>query len=112
MGIRDPHRPYDLGSGAQSGKVTGEVVVPPDLPDDPVTRNDILDYFVEVEQSGQVENTVVVMTTEHGMPFPRAKASLYDYGSRVPLAICWPPLPAAGSVEDFVSLIDLVPTFL
>ena len=127
LGSRDPHRPYELGSGARSGKAPGEVVVPPHLPDDPVTRNDILDYYVEVERfdskvaaaldllerSGQMENTIVVVTSDHGMPFPRAKASLYDYGSRVPLAICWPrSVPAGRSVEDFVSLSDLAPTFL
>ncbi len=127
LGSRDPHRPYELGSGAASGKDPSRVVVPPHLPDDPVIRNDILDYYVEVERfdqrvgraldilerSGQLGNTIVVVTSDHGMPFPRAKASLYDFGTRVPLAVCWPEAVAgARTVDDFVSLSDLAPTFL
>ncbi len=127
LGSSDPHRPYELGSGVRSGKDPGRVVVPPHLPDNRVTRNDILDYYVEIErfdanvnralallrQSGQLDNTLVVVTSDHGMPFPRAKASLYDYGSRVPLAISWPgSIPAGRTVDDFVSLSDLAPTFL
>ena len=127
LGSRDPHRPFELGSGAESGKDPNAVVVPPHLPDDPVVRNDILDYYVEVErfdsnvaaalalleQAGQLRNTIVVVTSDHGMPFPRAKASLYDYGSRVPLAISWPEaVPGGRRVDDFVSLSDMAPTFL
>lgn len=127
LGTSDPHRPYELGSGARSGKVPGEVVVPPHLPDHSVIRNDILDYYVEVErwdskveqaialleEAGRLDNTIVVVTSDHGMPFPRAKASLYDYGSRVPLAISWPQVtPKGRTVDDFVSLSDMAPTFL
>ena len=127
LGTSDPHRPYELGSGAQSGKDPGEVIVPPHLPDHAVVRNDILDYYVEVERwdskveqaiallekAGRLDNTIVVVTSDHGMPFPRAKASLYDYGSRVPLAISWPQaIPRGRTVDDFVSLSDMAPTFL
>ena len=127
LGSRDPHRPFDLGSGARSGKDPARVVVPPHLPDNAVTRNDVLDYYVEVERfdsnvqralevledAGQLASTLVVVTSDHGMPFPRAKASLYDYGSRVPLAISWPDrIPKGRTIDDFVSLSGLAPTFL
>lgn len=127
LGSTDPHRPYKLGSGAESGKDPGRAVVPPHLPDHSITRNDVLDYYVEVERfdskvgkalalldkSGQFNNTIVVVTSDHGMPFPRAKASLYDYGSRVPLAISWPRVvPKSRTVDDFVNLSDMAPTFL
>jgi uncharacterized sulfatase len=47
------------------------------------------------------------------MPFPRGKATLYDLGMRMPLAIRWPgKVPAGRKVDDFVSLTDLAPTFL
>jgi arylsulfatase A-like enzyme len=91
-------------------------------------RSDIADYLVEVEhfdsmvaraiamleQRGLLENTIIVVTSDHGMPFPRAKASLYDLGSRVPLAIRWPAgIQKAGRVVNaFVNLSDLAPTFL
>ncbi|MEL6108716.1 MAG: sulfatase/phosphatase domain-containing protein, partial [Planctomycetota bacterium] len=49
-----------------------------------------------------------------GMPFPRAKATLYDAGTRVPLAIRWPNgIANSGRVVDhFVNLSDLAATFL
>ena len=127
LGSYDPHRPYTAGSGRESGKDPADVEVPPHLPDDPIVREDILDYYVEVERfdgrvaaalellerMGELENTVVVVTSDHGMPFPRAKASLYDFGSRVPLAVRWGDRIAGGRVvDDFVSLSDLAPTFL
>jgi len=53
------------------------------------------------------------MTSDHGMPFPRAKSNIYDYGAKVPLAIRWPKHVKAGRrVEDFVNLTDMAPTFL
>ncbi len=128
LGSFDPHRPYKLGSGIASGKDPRAVIVPPYLPDHPVVRGDILDYYVEVERfdrkvadalallekSGQLDNTLVVVTSDHGMPFPRAKASLYDAGTRVPLAIRWPVgVKSPGRVfEGFVNLSDMAPTFL
>ena len=127
FGSSDPHRPYDLGSGAEQGLKAAEVVVPPYLPDTPEVRSDILDYCAEVqrfdrqvgemlallERSGRLENTIVVMTGDNGMPFPRCKANLYDSGSRMPLAARWGAKGKGGrKVEAFVSLSDLCPTFL
>ena len=101
-----------------------EVIVPPHMPDNSFTRNDILDYYVEVErfdsnveqalnlleESGQLDNTIVVVTSDHEIHFPRAKASLSDYSCRVPLAVSWPSaIPSGGTVNDFVSLSDLAP---
>ena len=128
LGTHEPHRGFKLGAGAESGKDPGKVRVPSYLPDDPRVRNDILDYYVEIEhfdrmvgralalleQAGELENTIVVVTSDHGMPFPRAKASLYDAGTHVPLVIRWPSgIRSPGRVcEEFVSLSDLAPTFL
>jgi N-sulfoglucosamine sulfohydrolase len=92
-----------------------------------VVRGDIADYYFEVQrfdretgehielirQAGELENTIVVMTSDHGMPFPRSKSNIYDAGARVPLAIHWPKHFKGGhTVTDFVSLTDLAPTFL
>ncbi|MEM7559602.1 MAG: sulfatase/phosphatase domain-containing protein, partial [Planctomycetota bacterium] len=67
-----------------------------------------------LEDLGQLDNTIVVVTSDHGMPFPRAKASLYDAGSHVPLAIRWPKgiRNPGRAVSAFVNLSDLAPTFL
>ena len=128
LGTSEPHRPYEKGAGIKSGKDPSKVIVPPIFPDNDIVRSDILDYYVEIEnfdtmvaraiamleKRGQLENTIVVVTSDHGMPFPRGKATLYDDGSRVPLAIRWGEgIKNAGRVIDSpVNLSDLAPTFL
>ncbi|MEM7479356.1 MAG: sulfatase [Planctomycetota bacterium] len=128
LGTSEPHRSYELGAGAKSGKSPEQIDVPDVFPDNEIVRNDILDYYVEVEhfdnhvaralalleERGQLDNTIVVVTSDHGMPFPRAKASLYDTGTHVPLAIRWPKGIANSGrvVEELVNLSDLAPTFL
>ena len=128
LGTHEPHRAFETGAGKKSGKDPKQVVVPPIFPDHPTVRNDLLDYYVEVEhfdlmvaramatleKEGHLGNTIVVITSDHGMPFPRAKASLYDAGTHVPLAIRWPQgIGAGGRIHaGLVNLSDLAPTFL
>ena len=128
LGTSEPHRGYEAGIGKRTGKDPGQVVVPPIFPDNEIIRNDILDYLTEIEtfdqqvaraialleSRGELDNTLVVITSDHGMPFPRAKASLYDAGTRVPLAMRWPGgISEPGrSIEAFVNLSDLASTFL
>jgi arylsulfatase A-like enzyme len=123
----EPHRPYDWQSGLRRGMTLEDIVVPPTLPDTEETRTDLADYFYEVElfdaaageivrrleRIGELDNTIVVMTGDNGMPFPRAKMTLYDLGTKVPLAIRWPAgAPGGRVIEDFVTFADLAPTFL
>jgi len=128
LGTSEPHRGFELGAGKRTGKDPAKVIVPKIFPDHPVVRSDILDYYVEIEhfdqmvaralksleKAGQLDNTIVVVTSDHGMPFPRAKASLHDQGSRVPLAIRWPEgIKNSGRVfPGPVNLSSLAPTFL
>lgn len=127
FGSHDPHRPYAQGSGVRSGMRLEDVFVPSYLPDTPEVRSDICDYYFavqrydrevgailkQIEAAGKRENTLVVMTGDNGWPFPRAKANLYDAGTRQPLAVCWPAKIRPGRISDaFISLQDLAPTFL
>ena len=127
FGSTDPHRPYESGTGAKAGLVAASVRVPGFLPDTPEVRGDLLDYYFEVERfdrelgdifaalerAGELDNTIVIVTSDNGMPFPRAKATVYDAGVRVPLAVRWPGVVNAGVIVDaFVSLADLAPTVL
>ena len=127
FGSRDPHRGYKQGSGIKAGMDPTQVKVPGFLPDTPEIRSDLCDYFFEIQrfdtqigemlelitEAGQLDNTLVVITSDNGMPFPRAKANLYDAGARMPLAIRWPKrMPGGRTIEDFVNLTDLAPTFL
>ena len=127
IGSSDPHREYETNAGVKSGMDPQRATVPAFLPDNACVRNDLLDYYFEVERfdrqcgqaldllrkKGLLENTLVVMTSDNGMPFPRAKANLYDYGTRMPLVVYWPGHIAAGTqVQEFMNFIDLAPTFL
>ncbi len=60
-----------------------------------------------------MDNTIVIVTSDHGMPFPRCKADCYDMSNHVPLVICWlARVPGERVVDDFVSLTDIAPTVL
>jgi len=127
FGSTDPHRPYEKNSGIQSGMDPLKVHVPDFLPDNMVVRNDMLDYYTRIERfdkeageileilkkSGRSGNTIIVISGDNGMPFPRAKATIYDGGTRVPLAISWGSKISKGRInDDFINLMDLAPTFL
>ena len=69
--------------------------------------------LVKLEEISELDNTLVVVTSDNGMPFPRAKTTLYDWGVRMPLAIRWGDKMIEGRVvNDLVSHIDFAPTFL
>jgi len=127
FGSTDPHRLYERGTGVKSGLKIEDVVMPPYLPDAPEVRSDVLDYYFEIERfdrdigamlklledRGELDNTLVVITSDNGWPFPRGKATCYDAGTRMPLAIRWPAKVEGGRVvDDFVSHTDLAPTIL
>ncbi len=126
-GSSEPHRAFEEGSGRKAGKDPANVEVPGFLPDTPEIRDDLLDYALEIEwfdehlgrmidhleKTGELDNTIIVVTSDNGMAFPRAKANLYDHGIRVPLAVMWGENLSKGTVSnELVSLIDLKPTFL
>ena len=127
FGSQEPHRAYVPGIGLKAGKRPSDVTVPSYLPDTPEIRSDMLDYAVEIEYSdrhlqrmlaaleraGELDNTIVIVTADNGMPFPRAKANAYDAGIHVPLAIRWGArAPRGRSIDDPVGLVDLTATLL
>ncbi|MFC2116528.1 sulfatase [Bacteroidota bacterium] len=126
-GGKEPHRIYEKGSWKRLGMKLEDVEVPGFFPDNDEIRGDLLDYAVEIEwfdlhlqrmleyleEIGELENTIVIVTADNGMPFPRAKANCFEYGVHVPLAIRFPEnYPGGRIVEDPVSFIDLAPTIL
>jgi hypothetical protein len=68
----------------------------------------------ELEQCEQLDNTLIIVTSDHGMPFPRVKGYAYHDSNHVPLAIRWPNgIKHSGRViEDFVDFTDVAPTVL
>ncbi|MHB1180053.1 MAG: sulfatase-like hydrolase/transferase, partial [Daejeonella sp.] len=130
FGSHEPHRQYEYGSGiAKGGKKLSDIDnVPPFWIDNEQVRNDMLDYGYEVEyfdrqlqkmlsileKTGELDNTIIVVTSDNGMPFPRIKGHMYDYDNHLPLAIMWKNhiISPGRKVTDFVSFIDFAPTFL
>ncbi len=126
FGSIDPHRDYVKGTGEQAGLDPQKVKVPGFLPDTDVVRKDILDYYFEVERfdsnvgkliatlesKGELENTLIVITSDNGMPFPRAKATCYDSGTNIPLIMYWKGKIKPARSSELISLIDLAPTVL
>lgn len=130
FGSFEPHRAYEYGSGVEKGgkKLSDIDIVPDFWIDNDTVRNDMLDYALEVEyfdtqlgkmlhvleKAGELENTIIVVTSDNGMPFPRVKGHVYEYDNHLPLAIMWKnQIPNPGrTINEYVSFIDFAPTFL
>ncbi len=126
-GASEPHRRYKKGIGEDNGMNIEFVDVPGFLPDVKSVRGDILDYMYEIqhfdthlnkmleylEDIGELDNTIIIVTSDNGMPFPRAKANLYEYGFHMPLSIRWGNVISPGrTVDDLISLTDIAPTLI
>lgn len=127
MGFTEPHRAYERNSGVRMGKKLEDVTVPAYLPDTPIVRGDLADYAVEVEYAdghigrtldvlkaaGELERTLIIITSDHGMPFPFVKGQIHEDGFHLPLAMRWGEVIKPGRViEDFINVRDLAPTYL
>lgn len=128
LGSADPHRPYTEGTGRASGMDLGRVHLFPHFPDNETVRSDVADYYWEVErydrlvadalaqiaELGELENTLVIITGDNGMPFPRSKSGCYDAGVRLPFAVRWTAggVKAGQQIPAFASFTDIAPTIL
>lgn len=127
FGATEPHRDYELDSWKRTDKKLTDVTVPGFFPDNDIIKGDMLDYAVEIEwfdnhlnqmlkyleEIGELDNTIIIVTSDNGMPFPRAKANSYEFGIHVPLAIRYPKdFPGGRVVKDLVGFSDLAPTIL
>lgn len=130
LGCTEPHRGYEFRSGVKKGgkKLSDIHRVPSYWPDNANVRHDMLDYALEVEyfdehiarslaeleDRGILDNTLIVVTSDNGMPFPRVKGQTYGNSNRLPLAMMWTNgIKTSGRVvDDYISFIDLAPTFL
>lgn len=128
----EPHRSYEYGSGiAKGGKSLSQIddsEVFDFWPAVDSVKTDLLDYAFEIEYfdaqlgkmldtleaRGELSNTLVVVTADNGMPFPRVKGQEYEYSNHLPLAMMWADGIArpGRKVDDYISFIDFAPTFL
>ena len=136
-GVMEPHEPSGPDNYRLLEKEFGvsldEVPLPPFMEDTPRKRQARANFLYEIcladrhlarmlaslEERGLLENTLVVVTADNGTAISdgsqalRGKASPYDLGCHVPLAMMWPArVPSGRTVTDFVSFADFAPTFL
>ncbi len=129
-GSTEPHRAYEFKAGVKYGQKNIDHIkqVPPFWPEVDSIKLDMLDYAYEIEwfdqhlqkmlslleERGELNNTIILVTSDNGMPFPRIKGQVYEYSNHLPLAIMWKDgIQNPGrEVNDFVNFIDLAPTFL
>eukprot|EP00729_Bicosta_minor_P011603 gene11603-4544_t len=138
FGCREPHRPYEEDSYVRFGKEVSDLKWRPAFwnKDERILK-DVLDYAVEVEYFDQhlgrildriengsisnqgnkrvnLSNTLIIATSDNAMPFPRFKGDIFEYASRMPLAIMWKGRVAnpGRTSSSIVSFADFAPTFL
>ncbi len=129
-GSTEPHRAYEFRAGIEKGGKSPEDIdkVFSFWPDNDTVRTDILDYAFEIEyfdlhlqrmldlldKKGELNNTIVIVTADNGMPFPRIKGQEYELSNHLPLAIMWKNgIKNPGRIiDDFVNFIDFAPTFI
>jgi len=127
LGTHEPHRSYEKDSWKKQRRDTTKIKVPKFYPNHPQVVGDIADYDIEVEwydkhvgeavthlkQNNLLDNTIIIVTSDHGMPFPRVKGQIYEEGFSVPLIVVWKDKIESGrTVTDFVSFPDIAPTLL
>ncbi len=101
-----------------------------EFPEDLVRRaragyNGLITYLDEkigtllqtLDETGQLENTVVIYTSDHGEMNGEhgmwRKSNFYEASSRVPLQVMFPDKLSAGKrIDDVVSLVDLTATLV
>ncbi len=127
LGTKEPHRSYGKDNWKLDGRDLSKVTVPAYYPDNETIRGDLADYAIEVEwydkhiaqalehleTRGLLENTLIIATSDHGMPFPRVKGQIYDDGFHIPFAVRWGSKIKPGrTVTDFITFPDLAPTLM
>lgn len=122
----DPHRPYKQGISSVSYDPS-EVIVPPYLPDSPEMREDIADYYDEVtrfdthigeilnllHEENELDNTIIIVMTDNGRPFPQCKTRVNVQGIKSPFIVYYPRMVREGGVTaSLASAVDIAPTLL
>ena len=138
VNIADPHKPFfndmkskQLGYDAFPPShiyKPEQVKIPPFLPKHPEIRAEVCNYYNSVKraddcvgailktlkESSYEGNTIVIFLSDHGMPLPFAKSSLYPNGVKTPWIMKWPGKiqPKTSNKNQLISAVDFMPTIL
>ncbi|MHA1688199.1 MAG: sulfatase family protein [Promethearchaeota archaeon] len=106
-----------------------KVKIPPFLPDNEAISQNFAEFYgaielvdetigkimAELEATNLIDNTLFIFTTDHGIPFPRAKCTLYDPGIKTLLLMSLPTSETFNGgkiIHQMISNIDLLPTLI
>jgi uncharacterized sulfatase len=125
QGSKASHRPYP--TDVDPGIDLQTIDVPPFYPDDSTEIcKDLAMYFKTIrefdrqlgdvmatlESKGKLNNTLIIVTSDNGLPFPRCKANCYEYSLHMPMIVRWDGKISGGrTVDDFICFEDFAPTF-
>jgi len=125
IALVEPHVPWVMGD--PSKYPPDKIELPANISDTPQTRREFSRYLAEItymdsqvadilkalDDSGQVENTLVLFTSEQGSQFPGCKWTNWDTGLHTALIARWPAhLPAGKRSDALVQYADVLPTLL
>lgn len=132
FGTTEPHGPFAddnyIRLKQEFGVSPDEVAIPPFMANTKENMKARANFAYEVcyadrvlgqalqvlEQMGELDNTLIIVTSDNGTPVgDKGKATAYDWGTHVPMAVMWPRrVPAGRTVSDFVGFPDIAPTIL
>jgi N-sulfoglucosamine sulfohydrolase len=121
VGFFETHRDFFAPSSVRDRVYS---LPPPFLPDTPEIRDDVAAYKASarsldhgigavlnaLHETALDERTLVICTTDHGLAFPTAKASLLDRGIGVLLIMRGPHFSGGRAYDELVSHVDIFPT--
>lgn len=120
-----PHSPWNRGPAHWYDEE--RIDVPEYMVDCKKTRNDLKRYYAEItysdsllgvcmdylEETGKLDNTIVIFTSEQGSSFPMAKWTCYDLGLKTAFIVKWPGNVQPGTRNNALTqYVDVVPTLL
>jgi N-sulfoglucosamine sulfohydrolase len=121
----DPHHAWN--APAEFRPEPASLTLPAHWPDLPGMREQLADYFAEInrvdrtvgvvleelKKRGLMDSTLIIFCGDNGAALPHGKGSLYDPGSNVPFVVRWPGvLKPGGDSRALISGEDLAPTLL
>jgi arylsulfatase A-like enzyme len=130
VGFWETHRPFrghEIDPENWIDPDPSTVELPPYLPETDAARQEVAELHTAIdmldsavgrvlaalERSGRADNTLVLFTADHGLPFQRAKGTLYGPGIAIPLIARWPGRITPGANTPALSSnVDIMPTLL
>jgi arylsulfatase A-like enzyme len=128
LASRDPHPPHRPDKDSVAYRYDPDKLeIPAGLVNGPGTRREFAQYYreitrfdrdvglvvAELEAQGVLDDTLLIVMSDNGRPFPGAKENLYDDGIRTPFILYWPQeIRQPGTRGQLISMVDLAPTLL